>query len=115
MIKPLFARVLLEREKPEKIGSIHVPQEFAARQASTKCRVVAKGPNADESIRIGSWVLIGKFAGDWIDEDGKPVPEGQFYICQDEDIIAELEDERRDDHRATEHTWTADGGRIVPH
>jgi co-chaperonin GroES (HSP10) len=96
---------LLRREKPDKIGSIHVPQEFAVRQASTKCKVIDKGPQADEQIRIGSNVLIGKFAGEWIDESGSPVPEGEYFIVQDEDIVAELED----DGRAAEPGWAAVG------
>lgn len=112
-MKPLFSRVLLKREKPGKIGSIHLPAEAQARHAATKCRVMAKGPNAADQIRIGSWVLIGKFAGDWIDSDGKPVPDGEYFICQDEDILCELEDEdERADDRASDRAepgWAAVG------
>lgn len=109
-MKPLFSRVLLKREKPGKIGSIHVPKNFQERHATTKCLVVSKGPNAAGQITVGSWVLIGKFAGDWIDSDGKAVPDGEYFIVQDEDILCELEqeDERRAEDRA-EPGWAAVG------
>lgn len=96
-MKPLFSRVLLRRDRPAKIGNIHLPPDSQIRHATTKCLVVTKGPNAAEQITVGSWVLIGKFAGDWIDSDGKAVPDGEFFIVQDEDILCELEseDERR--------------------
>ena len=105
-MKPKFSRVLLKREKPGKIGSIHLPDEFQQRHATTKCFVVDKGPNAADQITVGSWVLIGKFAGDWIDSDGKAVPDGEFFIVQDEDILCELESENE---RREEPGWAAVG------
>ena len=109
-MKPLFSRVLLKREKADKIGSIYVPDESKDRQSTTKCLVVDKGPNAADQITVGSWVLIGKYAGDWIDSDGKAVPDGEYFIVQDEDILCELEseDERREPERA-EPSWAAVG------
>lgn len=94
-IKPLFARVLLKRARAEKIGSIILPNDVRKRHASLKCRVVAKGPGADDSIRVGSDILIGQYAGAWLSADGSPVPdeksdEAEFYIVNDEDIIAEV-------------------------
>lgn len=90
MIEPLFARVLLHREKREKIGTIILPENQQKRLSSLKCKVVAKGPGADESIEVGSEVLLGRFAGDWINEDGEPgEPDvAEYYIAQDEDILA---------------------------
>ena len=92
-LKPLFARVLLEREKATKVGSILIPDSAAKRHASLKCRVIAKGPSADESVRIGSLVIIGMHAGAWLNAEGKAVsqPEdAEFYIVMDEDIICEV-------------------------
>ena len=92
-LKPLFARVLLEREKAIKVGNILLPDSAAKRHASLKCRVLAKGPNADESIRIGSMVIIGMHAGAWLNAEGKSVaqPEdAELYIVVDEDIICEV-------------------------
>lgn len=103
-MKPLFSRVLLKRDQPAKIGHIYLPDEFQQRHATTKCLVVAKGPNAADQITVGSWVLIGKFAGDWIDSDGKAVPDGEFFIVEDEDILCELEQEENE-RRAAGHDW----------
>lgn len=83
---PLFARVLLEREAPEKIGKILVPQEHQKRLAQTKGKVLSVGPTAEDDIKalVGKVVLFGKFAGDWIkDESGRDI-----YICQEEDLLA---------------------------
>ena len=104
-MKPLFSRVLLKREKAEKIGSLHVPPEFQQRHAKTKCLVVAKGDNASDQVRVVSYVLIGKFAGDWIDAEGNAVPDGEYFIVQDEDILCELEDE--DERARPEPGWAA--------
>ena len=93
-IKPLFARVLLQRDKVSKIGHIYIPPSGEKRHAAWKCQVIAKGPDADEQIRIGSWVIVGEYAGQWINANGKPVAQpddAEFYICQDEDILVELQ------------------------
>lgn len=94
-LKPLFARVLLKREKFEKAGSILIPMDQQKRYASTRCEVLAKGPEAHEQIKIGSTVLIGQHAGAWINAEGKPASEGEdeFYIAQDEDILCEVSDD----------------------
>lgn len=94
-IKPLFARVLLEREKKIKEGSILIPDEAQKRHATTRCRVVATGPTCDSSIEIGQSVLIGRHSGDWINADGKPIASSEdreFYIAMDEDILAVVDD-----------------------
>lgn len=96
-LKPLFARVLLQREKNEKTaGGIILPGDSAKKYSSTKCRVLEKGPNADESIEVGREYLIGTYAGTWINADGKPVTdpdEVEFYLVQDEDLLCEVADE----------------------
>lgn len=92
-IRPLFARVLLHREKAQKIGNVYIPSTVEKKHAALKCKVLAKGPAADEQITIGAIVLVGRHAGEWINKDGKPLAtedDAEFYICQDEDIIAEL-------------------------
>ncbi len=99
MLNPLFARVLLERPKAEKIGSILMPMDVSKRYATLKCKVVAVGPTADDAIHklIGKQVLIGRHAGDWLNEDGTPgnpeKNEGEFFIVQDEDILCEVTDD----------------------
>lgn len=105
-MKPLFARVLLERPKTEKIGSIHLPAESQKRLALLKCRVVACGPACDENIQPGQQVVIGRHAGDWINADGVPglPPDDtvEYFIVQDEDILAIAGDtEQEHDRRAS--------------
>lgn len=95
-LEPLFARVLLEREAPAKVGSVYVPEEWAKRNASTRCKVIAKGPTADKSIKIGSTVIIGMHAGAWINAQGRAVPdpkEAEYYLVSDEDLLCEVVDE----------------------
>jgi co-chaperonin GroES (HSP10) len=58
------------------------------------------GPNADRDhpdgpkingLEEGMTVLIGKYAGDWINEDGKMVTneeDAEYYIVQDVDVLA---------------------------
>lgn len=94
MLKPLYARVLLKREEL-KTGSIIVPEEAKARHAPTKGVVIAKGPDADDAVEIGKTYLWGAFAGAWLNKDGTPYTGGedQYYVCADEDLIAEVVDD----------------------
>lgn len=94
-LRPLFARVLLQRQKAEKIGSILLPSDAAKKHATLRCEVLAVGPTADESIRVGDQVIIGVHTGTWINANGRPVADAQtaeYFICQDEDILAVVED-----------------------
>lgn len=85
-MKPLFARVLLEREKLRS-GLIMISDDASKRNAPSRGKVIAVGPNADPSIEVGQTVLFGRHAGDWL-KDG----EREVFICQDEDILAVVED-----------------------
>ena len=92
-LEPKFARVLLERERPEKLGSIYVPDEVQKRNATTRCKVIAVGPTADKSIEVGTTVLIGQHAGTWVNLSGRAVPdpkEPEWYLVSDEDILCEV-------------------------
>ena len=83
--EPLFARVLLEREKKEvTTGGIIIPEQAQTKHAPEYGRVVAMGPTVDESIKslMGKTVYFAKFAGAWIKVEGK-----DYFICQDEDIL----------------------------
>lgn len=95
-MKPLFARVLLERKVRSKVGSIIIPEDRQQALAYTRCKVLDVGPNCDPSVQglIGKHVLIGKYAGDWINANGEPGTPSDvelYYICQDEDLLAVLE------------------------
>lgn len=94
-LKPLFARVLLQREKFEKSGSIIIPQDQHKRYASLRCTVLAVGPGADDSIEIGDTVLVGQHAGAWINAEGNPAgdnDEKECFICADEDLLCTIEE-----------------------
>ena len=99
MLAPLFKRVLLQREISEKKGSIYLPKSHQLRHAALKCTVVAIGDDVNDEvatntrISVGDVVIIGKHAGAWLDHDGNPVDDpdtAEFYIIQDEDILARV-------------------------
>jgi len=92
-LNPLFDRVLLQRPRQTKIGSIHIPEQFAKRNAPTRGMCVATGAACDETIEIGKSYVFGVHAGTWINADGMAVPnddDGEFFVCVDTDLIAEV-------------------------
>lgn len=96
-LAPLFARVLMKREHL-KTFKIIIPDAAAQRNAPCKGKVIAKGPTADECIKIGKDYIFGPHAGTWLTTDGRPASlvDGHaelFFVCQDEDLICEVEDE----------------------
>ena len=95
-LQPLFARVLIRREKfASKAPSIIIPDEAAKRNAPSKGVVVAVGPAADEAIRPGMTVIFGQYSGAWVNPDGAAVTreeDAEFFVCMDEDIIAEVKE-----------------------
>jgi co-chaperonin GroES (HSP10) len=95
-LNPLFSRVLIRRERfASKSSSIIIPEEAAKRNAPVKGEVVAVGPGADASIREGMTVIFGQYAGAWINAEGAAVAgpeEAEFFVCMDEDIIAEVKE-----------------------
>jgi co-chaperonin GroES (HSP10) len=106
--KPLFARVLIERQIHEKIGNVLLPENIQKRHAKCEGIVVDKGPTADASIPIGAHVIFGRHAGTWLDAtysltrnaQGQQMPvvsdndDGTMFLCQDEDILCVIEDEQ---------------------
>lgn len=101
MLKPLFRRILLKRAPAEKKGNVWVPKHLQLRHASLRCVVVDVGADVNDKditstvITVGDTVIIGKHAGAWLDSNGSPVddPEtAEFYIIQDEDILAKVVD-----------------------
>lgn len=81
---PLFARVLLSREKKEKIGSIILPDQAQDRYNPEEGVVIAVGHTADEAVGalIGKKVMFAKYSGAWINIQDK-----EYFLCQDEDIL----------------------------
>ena len=77
-IQPLFAKVILQREKLN--TTIIIPTDVERRNAPTKGIVLAVGPDA-EGVKPGDKVYFGQHAGGWIDIEGE-----EYFICIDEDI-----------------------------
>lgn len=99
--KPLFGRVLIEREvKSKSNGGIILPD--AKRHARCEGKVIAIGPTA-EGVKVGDHVIFGKHAGAWLDNTYslakavtgqvgvKDNEDGTIFICADEDILAIVE------------------------
>lgn len=81
---PLFARVLLKRDKVEKIGSIILPDNASNKYNPEEGILVALGHTADEILNdlIGKKVMFAKYSGAWIKIQGI-----EYFMCQDEDIL----------------------------
>lgn len=107
--RPIFGRVLIERDVLKKVGSILIPEEQQKRQAILKGKIVALGETAgwtrayDESgqekmvrtIHVGDIVSFGRHAGTWLDKSYGVAKENSddaaFFLCQDDDLLAVIE------------------------
>ncbi len=91
-LKPLFARVLMRRDKL-KHSTFIIPDDAARRNAPAKGTVVAVGEAADSAIIVGKTYLFGRHAGTWLNQDGTVTTkedEAEFYLIQDEDMLCEV-------------------------
>lgn len=106
--RPLFGRVLLERNVLEKVGSIIIPEDQRKRQAICKGKIIALGETAGWTkafdangektictIKVGDIVSFGRHAGTWLDksygvakDDDEAAP---YFLCQDVDLLAVIE------------------------
>lgn len=108
--KPKFSRVLIRREVREKVGSIIIPDNQAKRHAKCEGIIVAMGETAGftesynennesviiQTMKVGDHVLFGRHSGAWLDsgytEKGDEKDDGTLFICQDQDILAVIEE-----------------------
>lgn len=93
-LRPLFARVLIKRDRLKSNGII-IPDSVQKRHAPATGIILDVGEACEESVRDlrGKKVLFGLHAGAWVNPDGTAVTseeEMEFFVCQDEDIIAEV-------------------------
>lgn len=81
---PLFARVLLKREKVDKIGSIILPDTATGKYNPEEGILVAAGHTVDESISdlIGKKVMFAKYSGAWL-----KIQDEEYFMCQEEDLL----------------------------
>lgn len=107
--RPIFGRVLLEREVLKKVGSILLPDAEHKRQAVCKGKIVALGETAgwtkvytesgEEKVirvfKVGDIVSFGRHAGTWLDKSyglaKENDEEAPYFLCQDVDILAVIE------------------------
>lgn len=90
--KPIFARVLIEREiKNKSSGGIIIPN--AKRHAKCEGKIIALGETASSILEVGQKVRFGIHAGTWLDGTiNKEEEDGTLFMCQDEDILAIIEE-----------------------
>lgn len=91
--RPLFGRVLIEREIKQKTsGGIILPD--AQRHAKLTGKVIAVGPTVDETIKPGMQVVFGAHAGKWLDASydmtANAKDDAPYFICQDEDLLLQV-------------------------
>ena len=88
MLTPVWARVLVERDKLQTKSGIIIPETAEKRNAPAQGTVIAVGRECEDWVRDlkGRRVIFGRHAGDWIQDNGRDV-----YILQEEDILAVVE------------------------
>lgn len=81
---PLFARVLLKRDRVEKVGSIILPDQVKGRLDPEEGTLIAVGHTCDAELHdlIGKKFMFAKYSGTWI-----KVGEEEYFLCQDEDLL----------------------------
>lgn len=81
---PLFARVLLKRNKTDKIGSIILPETAKDKYNPEEGLLIATGHTADDAVKemIGQKVMFAKYSGAWI-----KIKDEEYFLCQDEDLL----------------------------
>lgn len=107
--KPKFGRVLIKREVKEKIGSIIIADP--KRYATCEGVIVGLGETAGwaetfneegervaiQTLKSGDKVIFGRHSGAWLDatygNKGEMNDDGEFFICQDADILAVINKE----------------------
>ena len=81
---PLFARVLLKRERVKSIGSIILPDQVKGKLDPEEGILIAVGDTCEPNIheQIGKKFMFAKYAGAWIKIDGE-----EYFMCQEEDLL----------------------------
>lgn len=108
--EPKFGRVLIKREVKGKIGNIFITD--AKRHASCQGVIVALGESAGwteayddkgqqtpvQNMKVGDKVIFGRHSGAWLDAtysgNGADNDDGSLFICQDEDILCVIKEDK---------------------
>jgi co-chaperonin GroES (HSP10) len=88
--QPLFARVLLQREKVQKIGTILLPATTSDRYNPDEGTLIAVGHTVEPEIAdyIGKKVMFAKYSGAWI-----KVKDEEYFLCQEDDLLGVVTNE----------------------
>ncbi len=91
-IKPMFNRVLIQRDGAEVKstgGIILNPIADQKKNAPSTGTILDIGESCDDPIKLlkGKRVMFARFAGDWLKF---PNIEEEYFICSDEDILGEI-------------------------
>lgn len=95
LIKPTFDRILVKKQREEKIGLIYVPLT-AEDENTLRVIIVALGPEANtdttgsvnmigQQFEVGQQAIINKYAGVEMNKDSG------FYLVNRNDILATLD------------------------
>lgn len=87
MIKPLFNNILVQQVKEERKTASGIILETTVDTSSTfKSVVIAKGPDAVESINVGDTIVLSRYQrGTDIEHEGK-----LYILTPDKDVLASL-------------------------
>ena len=88
MLRPVWARVLVERDKLQTKTGIIIPEAAEKPNAPAQGTVIAVGTACETWVKAlkGQRIVFGRHAGDWINDGDKEV-----YILQEEDILGVFE------------------------
>lgn len=88
-LRPIFNRVLLQREKAFKDSKIIIPEMAGKSNAPAIGVIIDIGSTCDDPVKelVGKKVMFSRFAGDWLKIPGV---EEEYFLCSDEDILCEL-------------------------
>ena len=92
-IKPLGSRVVMKRESLTS-DTLIIPDTARQRNAPARGVIVEKGPMCEWPIEEGKTYLHGQFAGAYVNAEGRAITdeEDEFYMVDEEDLIAEVRD-----------------------
>lgn len=80
-VKPTSNRVVVKETREVKVGSIILAE--SSQTKNTFAEVIAVGPNTDPSIEVGNKVLIEKYVGTELLDEGSEV----YSVVTEDDIL----------------------------
>ena len=89
-LRAMNRRILVDRTKLDKIGSIIIPETAKSRYNPTRgvLRNCANDCEVSTQDCVGKEILFARYAGDWVECNGE-----DYFICEESDILAVVEEE----------------------